>query len=495
MKLFCKPILVLFILHCSLATFSQINKDSINKRIEEIDAKDANINQLIKDLRQLGEQYPADSLFLIVKISLTRFNTYANPDSALVYGMEALDLAKKLNSKSDIAETYQKIGEVFRILGNYPKAIEYTLKALPLEEEIKDTSLLLLTYDQLGIAYNGGGDYENAVKAIFKCLSFLNNPKKDYSDSAFTNLSYIYLAEIYSGKNNLDSALYYGKQAENLDTLLKRNWSWISIQLGRINTKIKNEHEALFYYKKALRTSWIKDSIDVYNGMADLYLSGSKIDSAVYYANSALSVDMTHTYLPEMLTSFTTLSNAYEKAGNKDSALKYLKLSITLKDSIFNLAKVREVQSLSLEEQQRQQDIADQERKAEENRVRNLQLLAIGIFIPTFFILVLLLSRTKVKPRVIEFLGVLSLLLFFEFITDLIYPYVSKVTNENPIWEMLVLVILAALVEPLNFKLEHWVKERLVHNHVPVPIPIPVAVPVTDERISNDTDSGQNIEL
>jgi len=67
---------------------------------------------------------------------------------------------------------------------------------------------------------------------------------------------------------------------------------------------------------------------------------------------------------------------------------------------------------------------------------------------------------------------ILSLLLFFEFITNLIYPYVSQLTNENPIWEMLFLVILAALLEPLNFKLEHWVKGHLVHKPVPVPLTV-----------------------
>jgi hypothetical protein len=62
--------------------------------------------------------------------------------------------------------------------------------------------------------------------------------------------------------------------------------------------------------------------------------------------------------------------------------------------------------------------------------------------------------------------------LFFEFITDLVYPYVSQLTNENPIWEMMFLVILAALLEPLNFRLEHWVKGHLVHKSVPVPMTV-----------------------
>ncbi len=71
-----------------------------------------------------------------------------------------------------------------------------------------------------------------------------------------------------------------------------------------------------------------------------------------------------------------------------------------------------------------------------------------------------------------EFLGILSLLLFFEFITDLIYPYVSDLTNDSALWEMLILVIVAALLEPLNNSMEHWVKERLVHKHVREPVTV-----------------------
>ena len=455
MKLFCKPILALFVVYWSLPVYSQISSDSINTRIEDIRSHFTSTDQMTKDLQDLARQYPADSLLLLVKKSLTFYNTYSNPDSALVYGMQALNLAKKLNSKKDIAESYQVIGEVLRIMGNYPKAVEFTLKALPPAEELKDTALLTLSYNQLGVAYNGDGDFQNAIHAIYKALSYINNPKKNYDDSALTELSDVYLAEVYSAKNNLDSALYFGIKAEIMDGLIERNWGWVSLQLGRIYSKMKNEHQALLYYNKVYNTRWLKDSIDSYNGLAGLFLSIDKLDSAIHYANKALSKDISHTYLPEMLESSDLLSNAYEKAGNKDSALKYLKLNVSLKDSIFNLAKVREVQSLSLEEQLRQQDIAERERKAEETRVRNLQLLAIGIFIPIFFIGVLILSRTRVKPRVVEFLGILSLLLFFEFITDLIYPYVSQVTNENPIWEMLFLVILASLLEPLNFKLEH----------------------------------------
>jgi tetratricopeptide (TPR) repeat protein len=486
MKFLCSLVLGLFMLLSTPVAFCQINSDSIRERIDVYYSNDTTDVQLTRDLRKLGEKYSADTLLLLIKQALIHINMYTNSDSGLVYGIDALELANRVNSKKDIADSYQEIGEALRIMGNYPKAVEFTLKALPISEELKDTAMLLLVYNQLGITYNGDGDFENALKAIFNSLSLINSSKMNHRDSLYSNLADIYLAEVYLNKNILDSALYYGNAARITDSSLRRNWSWIPYQLGNIYAKANNKDEALIYYNKALHTFWVKDSIDVYNGMAKLFLSDKSIDSAIHYANIAMLRNVSHSFLPEKLESSRILSGAYEIKSNKDSALKYLKLGISLKDSIFNLAKVREVQSLSLDETIRQREIAEQNKKEQENHVRNLQLLAIGLFIPIFFLGVLFLSRTRVKPRVVEFLGILSLLLFFEFITDLIYPFVSQMTNENPIWEMLFLVLLAALLEPVNFKLEHWVKRHLAHKTVHMP------VPVIDNN-SGDPGVGQNI--
>jgi hypothetical protein len=102
--------------------------------------------------------------------------------------------------------------------------------------------------------------------------------------------------------------------------------------------------------------------------------------------------------------------------------------------------------------------------------VRNLQLIAIAIFIPVFFLFVLFLGRIKVKARLVEFLAIVDLLLFFEFITDLVFPYISDWTNDRPIGEMLILVLIAAVLEPLNFGIENWVKKHLVEKPVPIPV-------------------------
>jgi ABC-type antimicrobial peptide transport system permease subunit len=117
---------------------------------------------------------------------------------------------------------------------------------------------------------------------------------------------------------------------------------------------------------------------------------------------------------------------------------------------------------MTLEENIRQRDLELQKKQADENAANNAQLIAIALFIPVFFLIVLLLARIKVRARVIEFLAVVNLLLLFEFITDVVFPYISAWTHDSPVWEMLILVSIAALLEPFNYRIERWIKGKLI---------------------------------
>jgi hypothetical protein len=91
-------------------------------------------------------------------------------------------------------------------------------------------------------------------------------------------------------------------------------------------------------------------------------------------------------------------------------------------------------------------------------------MLFIALFIPGFFILTLLLSRVRIPIRVIKVLGVLSLLIFFEFLTLLLHPTVKEIMHHIPVLEMLIFVAIASILIPLHHKVEHWLIEKLLQN-------------------------------
>jgi len=121
---------------------------------------------------------------------------------------------------------------------------------------------------------------------------------------------------------------------------------------------------------------------------------------------------------------------------------------------------------MTFEEDLRQQEVAAEKVKEEQQRKQNIQyaLLALGII--TFVILFLGLSRRHItNTKVIQFLGVVALLVVFEFLNLLLHPFLERITHHNPILMLLALVCIAALLVPLHHKLEKWATHKLVEKN------------------------------
>jgi NADH:ubiquinone oxidoreductase subunit 6 (subunit J) len=121
---------------------------------------------------------------------------------------------------------------------------------------------------------------------------------------------------------------------------------------------------------------------------------------------------------------------------------------------------------MTVEEDLRQQELAAEKLQAEAERKQNIQyaLIALGIII--LLTLYLLLSRSFItNTKLIEFFGVVALLIVFEFLNLLLHPFLEKITHHNPVLMLLALVCIAALLVPLHHKLEKWATTKLVEKN------------------------------
>jgi hypothetical protein len=187
-------------------------------------------------------------------------------------------------------------------------------------------------------------------------------------------------------------------------------------------------------------------------------------DSAVYYAAQSMAIAKKDDFLSHEMEAAAFLTNLYKSIKNTDSAFAYVNRVQVLNDSINSKSRIRESQIISTNEQLRQLEIEENKKIAARDRHQQLQLLFIGIFIPGFFLFTLLLSRIKIQTRIIKVLGVLSLLILFEYLTLLLHPYVLELTNHTPVYEILIFVIIAAILIPSHHRIEHWLVERLTRN-------------------------------
>ena len=78
----------------------------------------------------------------------------------------------------------------------------------------------------------------------------------------------------------------------------------------------------------------------------------------------------------------------------------------------------------------------------------------------------LVLSRRHItNTKLIQFLGVVALLLVFEFLNLLLHPFLEGITHHSPVLMLLALVCIAALLVPLHHKLEKWATHKLVEKN------------------------------
>lgn len=394
---------------------------------------------------------------------------YTNdPDTSLGLAQEAYYLAKHINYVEGESRSLGILASTFRILGNYPRALALNLEKLKLEEKRKVPRNLSSVLMNIGIVYVFQEEYNKALQYYSQADSVIN---KDNVEDFKYNIA-LNIGDAYNKLNVADSAyLYFQKsldiaKAQNDSDLIGTSMTG----LGHSYLKKGNYPEAQFNYQTAIKLLKEAQDDDVLCeaalGMAKLYETLNKNDSASQYANLTLSVAKTDGFLSWEYDATNFLTAHFKKINRVDSAFFFAEYSHQLNDSLNSKAKIRQFQSLTVEEQFRQRELQEEKAIAAKKRYQQLQLLLIGIFIPGLFLITLLLSRGQIHIRVIRALGILSLLFFFEYLTLLLHPKVAELTDHTPILEILIFVIMAAVLIPMHHRVEHWLIHRLIHHRI-----------------------------
>lgn len=390
-----------------------------------------------------------------------------NPDKALTYAHQALNLANEIKYPEGRSKALGVLAITFRKIGDYSSALNYNLKRLQLVEKENNPENLANVLMSIGVVYLYQEEYQKALFYYYKSDSVIK--KFHLTDSEY----YIYmnLGNVYDKLNNTDSAfIYFNKSLVVSSSLHNEDYIGNSMTgLGNTYLKMGNTDFARLNYSTAINHLLASNNDEVlceaYIGMANLYQkTANNKDSAVYYAKLSLQLAQKDGFINWQLNAAKLLTELYKDERDIDSAFVYLSATQQLNDSVNSKERIRQVQVLSSNETLRQLEIEESKRIAQKERQQQLQYLLIAIFIPGFFLLTLLLSRIKIHSRIIKILGVLSLLILFEFLLLLLHPKVAELTNHTPIVEMLIFVALAALLIPGHHRFETWLIKKLTHK-------------------------------
>ena len=414
---------------------------------------------------------PVEQFDLLNKINEAFFEDGdANLDSASIYRM--LLIAQRLNNDSLLAISYNTIGNIYFFnTGDYSKALEYFFKGVPLAERINDKRRLSSLYSDISQIFENMGNYDEQIKYIKKAEVALPDKTSAMYDFMLVQVQINY-ASYYLNLNQPDSSLHYIQGLNETNLRLKgKIFESVSLTLSARAYEQRGDIELAeaFFNKAIAATDSISNpynQLSVRTAYTNFLLKKNRIENARNQAFKLMQAGQQLNNKDYKLAAAGFLKKLYDTLKNPDSAYYYLQLQYAFRDSVFSREKTNRIQSLEFSEQIRITEEEVKKIKEEEQRKQNIQYVLIALGIIAFIILFLVLSHSIIiNTKLIEFFGVIALLIVFEFLNLLLHPFLERITHHSPVLMLLALVCIAALLVPLHHKLEKWATHKLVEKN------------------------------
>lgn len=390
----------------------------------------------------------------------------SNPGTMMEVGQALLKQSEKHKDILTEASAYCFIGFGYRMAGNFIKGLEYHQKALTLAEKCANLSILAMTKNLMGHIYRDREEYDEGLKLYLSALPDAERGRNNMV-KAWPLMN---IGSMYFKMSKPDSALSYLQRSYELtlkyDTL---DLSYVLWNLGGVHSLMGNAALAITYFnmsiQKAVQGNRIRQLNWAYVGLAEHYQRMNQPDSCLLYAKKSIAAVQNTDYSFMSIKPARLLTDMYEK-DNCDSTLKYAAIYKIANDSFYSKKANQQIQLMTFEEDLRQQEAAAEKIKEEQLRKQNIQYALIALGIIVLLTLYLLLSRSFItNTKLIEFFGVVALLIVFEFLNLLLHPFLERITHHNPILMLLALVCIAALLVPLHHKAEKWATAKLVEKN------------------------------
>jgi len=419
----------------------------------------------IDSLKHLLQSERQDTSKCMLLVDLCWQYIYSKPDTALIIAQNGLVLSKQIGFTKGEVYFMSDIGILLCEKGDNVQALQLLLQSLKKSETINSPSLSININIGIGHVFISEGDYRKSLEYDLLAMSIENDAHDEFLMMRSANS----VGSIYGSLKILDSAKLFDEKAYDLAIKIKDDdFAGVVLDnLGDVHSEMGQDAIAMDYYRSALPflKTYEDNSVfcSTYLSMATLFQKEHVIDSALHYAMLSLAIAQQNGYVNAVLDAADFLANHYKRHRVTDSAYAYLQMVVSAKDTLYNQQKTRELQNLSFNETLRQMDIATAKKEKDKEHKNNLEILfitaAVIALIGLFFALV---RSFIVHERWIKFFGILGLLVTFEYIYILIDPLVIRVTNESPVWMLLLLIVIALVLEPIHNRVEHWITHKVI---------------------------------
>ncbi|MFO7829255.1 MAG: tetratricopeptide repeat-containing sensor histidine kinase [Bacteroidales bacterium] len=290
-------------------------------------------------------------------------------DSALFYYNKSLAIFDSLGLDYERAVNLNRLGNVYKRYGSFDQSIDCFLKALEIFESLNDTLRTGFVLNNLGVLYYDLGNYDESLRYYHLNLEL----RKKAGITAGLHTAYMNIGNVYNALAFLRSnpeyyhkaieyflqAMYYlDNESNKYDRfLILHNIAVNSEQLGKFDDAKKYALQAIELGKEIGVKETMVYSIQC---LGNTYIKEGDYAKGIKYLNESYALAKEIKDIRKQHRLSKNLFEVYERLGNSEQALQYLKDYVYYEDSVFSLNRKAQIVELEkkFEAKQKEQQIA-----------------------------------------------------------------------------------------------------------------------------------------
>ncbi len=356
-----------------------MNLDSSDKAIKAFDLC-YTISETLNDKNKMAAA--------LINIGLVHDNL-SNYFTSLEYKQKALKIYEETKDKKGLANVYANLGNTYKHINQTRLAINCYIKSLKMAEELADKSLQANNLNNIGLVYLSLHEDQRALNYFEKSVKL----KEEIGNKrglciSLTNASHA-LLQLKRYKESLDiilKAYEVQKQmgslsgiANSLQTLGFYYYNLPEKESAKLNlTKEEKFKKAIDYHMQSLKISEEigekRISCINFSDIGSAYFAINNFKEAEKFLNRALKLIKETGALDEEANVQESLSETYDKLGNKSMALAALKRSMFLRDSLQNQNLRDEIARTEIQYEYNKRAAADSIKNAEAQKVKDTEI-------------------------------------------------------------------------------------------------------------------------
>lgn len=238
---------------------------------------------------------------------------------------EAFNLLKNSKNDSLLCRVHSGFGNYYKHTGDYPKSLKELMQALQLAEKLKDTVKMGGVYANLGQLYFQKDDQKQAKKYLFTSKNLLKNKKEKppYLIAIHT------LANINGMNGNFEEALKLDEEGLKICEKIKSNDLKATFLDNKANCYMFSNRldSARYYFNECLKLDILgkneKQISDSYANLAQLAVFCKNDAEVIQYTQKSLEIAKNVNYNPGIAKNYNLLIDFYKSKGDYKNAFEY----------------------------------------------------------------------------------------------------------------------------------------------------------------------------